>query len=849
MKRLYRILLRIYPAGFREEFATELERQFSDEYREAKGRRERILLGLRALTDLAATAPAEIARELRQDLRYAARIYRQRPVATALALAALALAIGTTTGIFSVLNALLIRSLPFREPERLVELWKWPMGPLSGRNAVDAWRSGSQYFEDVAFFSPQPMNLNIGSESLRVTVCESTANFLRMLGTEPELGRGFSSGEDIPGKNRVAVIGYGLWQQAFGGDSRAMGSIIRLNGAPLTVVGVAARNFDFPEKTVVWTPTAYGSLPSTYWINQTIGRIKPGVSFDQASAMYRADVDRVTAGRPNAKVESYLNNPRLIRLQDRLAGPVRTASLTLMGMMAFVLLIACANLAHLLLSRAAERRHELAIRAALGASRARLTRQLITEATVLTAAAAIAGLAVAQWTARLAGIAQPAQLASRQYSVLDWRVVAFALGLAAVTGIVFGVLPASLIGRMQPSRQDAIGAQPGSRGSGASRMRGVLIALQVTLTVALAAGSFSMGHSFLRLLGIDLGYRTSGVVTLNVSFPRTQGRTAPFSRQALERLRAVPGVESAGAASYLPLINTKVQEGTFFKLDSDDPKRSAHVMAVSPDYFGAMGTPLIEGREFAESDRRGGAPVVIVNEKFARTFPNQKLVGRRLYLEPARVSATIVGVVRSQRFLGPESETWDVIFRPLDQYEQWAATFVAKVHGDPERYLAACRDAVQGTDRGVPVFDVKTLDQRLADALARPRFYTTAIIFLAGFTLLVAAIGAYGAASHSVSQRRHEIGIRIAVGGPPGRVRGMVFRQNIGPVCAGLVAGLSGAAELGRFLKHLMASAEPVGIWMCGSAALTIATATAFAIWTATSRVVRADPTAALRVE
>lgn len=441
MKRLYRILLRIYPAGFREEYAPELERQFSDEYREAEGRRERIRLSLRALADVAATAPAEISRELRQDLRYAARIYRQRPVATALALAALALAIGATTGIFSVLNALLIRSLPFREPERLVELSRTPVREW-GRNAFNTWRSGSQYLEDAAVYSPQPMNIAIGRESLRVTVCETTASFLRVLGTEPELGRGFSAGEDVPSRGGVAVIGYGLWQQAFGGDPRVIGSTIRVNGAPLTVIGVAPRNFDFPDQTAVWTPTAYGYLGSYFW-GQHIGRLKPGVSFKQASLMYQADFAQGNAGRPKPARESEI--PRLSPLQDQLAGPVR--------------------------------------------------------------------------------------------------------------------------------------------------------------------------------------------------------------------------------------------------------------------------------------------------------------------------------------------------------------------------------------------------------------------VFLAGFALLVAALGAYGAASYSVSQRTHEIGIRIAVGGPPGRVRGMVFRQSMAPVLAGAVAGLAGAAWLGRFLKHLMASAEPTGIGMCTSAAIAIVAATACAIWTATSRVVRTEPTAALRAE
>jgi putative ABC transport system permease protein len=844
MKRLYRILLRIYPAGFREEYAPELERQFSDEYREAEGRRARLHVGLRAIADVAATAPAEIARELRQDLRYAMRIYRKRPLATAMALIALALAIGATTGIFSVLNALLFRSLPFRDPERLVELERWPSFGRE-RNAVNAWRSRSRYLEDAASYSPQAMNLGMGRESFRVKVSETTANLLQMLGAEPVLGRGFSADEDIPGRDRVAVIGYGFWQQAFGGDPRAIGATIRLNGAPLTVIGVAPRNFDFPEKTAVWTPTAYDSLPATYWDFQTIGRLKPGVSLDQASAMYQADLESVIGGLSK---EERRRNPRLLPLRDRLAGPVRPASLVLMGMMAFVLLIACANLAHLLLSRATERRTELAIRAALGASRARLTRQLITEAGSLTTVAAVAGLVVARWTAHLAATAQPAQLASRPYSVLDWRVLAFALGLAAATGIVFGVLPASLIGRMQPG-QNWIRTQPGSRGSSASRMRGVLIALQAALTVMLVAGSFSMGRSFLRLLGVDLGYRTNSVVTMSVSFPGAAGRSSRFGRESLERLRTVPGVESAGATAYLPLVDAKIYEGTYFRLDPGEPQRSARVMVVSPDYFRTLGTPLIDGREFAESDRDGKTPVVVVNEEFARAFRNRRLVGRSIYLEPAGVNAAIVGVAGSHRFEGPESAPWPVIFRPLDQYDQWAATFVAKVRGNPEQYLAACRDAVQGTDRDVPVFDVKTLDQRLADVLARPRFYTTAIAFLAGFALLAAAIGAYGAASQSVSQQTHEIGIRIAVGGPPGTVRAMVFRQCMLPVCAGVAGGLFAAAGLGRFLQYLMSSAEPTGIRVCGSAAIAIATATAWAVWTATSRVVRTDPTTALRVE
>lgn len=831
MKRLYRALLRVYPPGFREEYSGELERQFADEYREAEGFGKRVRLSLRALMDLAATAPAEIVRELRQDLRYAARVYRKRTAATALAVASLALAIGATTGIFSVLNALLIRTLPFREPQRLVEMSYY----------IEPPSSGSKYLSEAARSTSEALTLAIGGESFRVMVSTTTGNFLQLLGIEPELGRGFSEGEAA-----VAVIGYGLWRQAFGGNPHAIGSVVRINGEVLTVVGVAPPDFDFPSKTEVWrTSHAFGGRD---WVSHAIGRLKPGISFKQASALYRADVERLKASLPQPAAS--VRDAHLTLLQNQLAGPVRPASLVLMALMVFLLLIACANLAHLLLSRTTDRRNELAIRAALGASRARLTRQLITEATVLTAAAAIAGLAVAEWIARLAAAAQPAQLASRQYSILDWRVIVFALGLAAVTGIFFGALPASLIGRMQPGH-DVLRSQLGSRSSSARRMRAVLIAAQAALTVTLAAGSFSMGRSFLKLMGIDLGFRTSQIVTMSIAFPWTANyRSGPFTHEALQRVRAIPGVESAGAASYLPLVHSDVQEGTLFKFDPAEPQRSARVMLVTPDYFRTMGTPLIEGREFTESDRRGAAPVVLVTEDFAQhQYPHQRLTGRQMYLEPAGVWAMIVGVVRAQRFNGPESGSWEVIYRPMDQYDQWSATFVAKIRGNPAQYLAVCRDAIQDIDRSVPVFDVKTLDQRLADAVAGPRFYTTATVFLASLALLLASIGAYGVASQSVSQRRHEIGIRIAVGGPPGRVRGMILCQSMMPVVAGVAVGLTGAAGLSRFLTHLMASVQPTGALLCTSAALAIVAASACAIWTATRRIIRTDPAAALRTE
>jgi putative ABC transport system permease protein len=604
-KRIYRLLLKLYPARFREEYEAPLERQFADEYREARGPWTHVLFWLRALSDLAISVPAEFLRELRQDLAYAARVYRRRALVTVLALTALALAIGAATGVFSVLNALLIRSLPFHDPERLVDVpTRITVQPTGEARLVLPANPGV----DVATYNSADMNLSRSGQAARVHVTETTANFFALLGAEPEFGRAFRADEDVPGKDGVAVIAYGIWQQMFGGDSRVLGAAIHVNGVPLTVLGVAPRGFDYPAKTAVWTPTVLdrGRLGEGVAFSlHTIGRLKPGVTLPRAKAIFDAEMRRWDLDAQERGLAWAPSSRGLISLQDQLAGPIRQASLVLLAVVAFVLLIACANVAQLLLSRITERRQEIAMRAALGASRARLVQQLITESILLTMAAAAAGLAVAYWASRLASSAQPAQLAAQDYSILDWRVLGFAVAVALLTGLVFGVLPAWLIGRTQPTA-DSIRSQAGTQSSGVSRMQAALVTMQALLTVVLVAGALTMGRSFLKLMGTDLGFRTQNVATVTVSLFGSRYQTnhpaQSYYGQVLDRLRAVPGVESAGAADYLPLTN----QGLMIlpaKLDSG-PEAAAIPIAITPGYFRSIGTRIVDGRDFTDADTK-----------------------------------------------------------------------------------------------------------------------------------------------------------------------------------------------------------------------------------------------------
>jgi predicted permease len=789
---------------------------------------------------ISAMKVATLSREVKQDAGHTLRLWGRRPWHTGFAILALAIGIGANTGVFSVVNALLLRSLPFQNPERLAALLECWWLPRGSATEFHNWRQQSAYLADVALVHQRDVNLGGVRESQRAHLAHASSNFFSLLGTQPVLGRGFAPGEDTPGPNQVAVIGYGLWQQLFAGERRALGSTIVADGVPLTIIGVAPPGFDYPRNTMIWRPAAF--TPGDYgW--EAIARLKPGITWPQAREAYTAEFGRLW---PNFKIDKMKHPPKLTPLQDELAGPAKNASLMLMAGVVLILLIACTNVANLLIARTADRTVELSIRSAMGASRARLSRQLLTECMLLSLAASIAGLFVAFWTTSIAARLQPAPLASQAYSILDSRVLGFTVAVSILSGLLFGVLPSLYAGRAH-----TFGARGASDGRGSRLIRESLAAAQIMLTIVLLAASVSVGRAFLNLMRTDRGFDLHGLVTVNVSLEGTtqslSNRQLRYFEEALERVRRLPGVRSASATEFLP-IYAKGFIGGRWQMDGRPARENSMIVPVLPDYFRTMGGRILYGRELTDADVQGDAKVALVNELFASEFgPPADAVGRQIAVgksPPWR----IIGVVRGMDYMVDGANSLQ-IFVPSHSPGGMFSTFVARVNGRAEDRLAMVRDAIQSVDPQVPVFGVKTMAQRLDDALARPQFYRTAVFFFAGFALLLAVIGIYGIVSYTVARRTHEMGIRMALGTTPDRLRMTLLRQGLLTIAAGAVPGIAGAMLIGRFLESLVEGAKSVSPVTCAASVLFIAAIAAAGIWTATRPIVRLDVMEILRTE
>ena len=780
-----------------------------------------------------------------QDVRYALRLWTGRPWQTAFAVAALAIGIGANTGVFSVVNALLLRSLPFREPDRLALTHEF-IPPHDTAKQFHEWRQQSTYLADAALFEEFDANLGGTRVATRVHVAQTSWNFFSVLGTQPVLGRGFASGDDVdgtgwglPGRNAVAVISYGLWQQLFGADTSALGTTIRIDGTPLTVIGVAPAGFDFPHGAVLWKPAAF-SPGNNGW--GTVARLKPGVPWNQARAAFAVEARRLSPRQEG--VEDL--HPSMAPLQDALAGPAKNASLMFMGAVVLVLLIACTNIANMLTARTADRMPELSIRSALGASGGRLARQLFTESLLLSFVATLAGLGIAYWITSLAAKIEPPTLTAQSYAILDARVLAFTVVVSIVTALMFSILPCLYLARVH-SWRTRISSRSGSR-----PVREILVGTQVMLTMILLAGSLSLGRAFVNLMKIDRGYDVKQVVSVSVSLDGTthqlEKRQLPYFEQVLDRIRRLPGVHSASATEFLPLYASAFVGGPF-GLDGRPAVRSSTMIPVMAEYFQTMGATILYGRELTDAEIHSGAAVAVVNQRFAAGFgAPQDAIGHQLTNEAD--SWRIVGVVKGMEYeTDPTTANGNEVFIPSTNPGRFFSTFVVRVDGRAEDHLAEVRDVIQSVDPQVPVFGAKTMKQRLDDAFAGPKFYRTAVSFFGGFALLLAVIGIYGIVSYAVIERTQEMGVRLALGTTPGRLRGMLLWQGLLMVAAGAIPGIAGAQLSGHFLESLITGAKPIGLGMSSALIVLLGLVASTSVWSASRRIARLDITAILRSE
>lgn len=840
--KLYRLLLKLYPARFREEYARQMEIEFADEYREAGSAWVRTRFWIRAIADLFVSIPVELAREAFQDLRHARRMYAKRKFVTTMAVAALAVAIGATTGVFSVISAMLLRELPFREPDRIVEIRGGKLGGFSTKTEFQQYRAEArEYLEDGASYTVNMMNVEHEGIPRRRRVAETTANFFAVMGVEPSIGRGFLPDEDEPVQNQVAILSHALWQQDFGANSALIGSKLTINGVPFTIVGIAPRLFEYPAKTDVWTATAFTleRLPKDSFFLQVVGRLKAELTIDQARTRFETIVRRSDPDAFNLPPEvSPENLPHLTPLRDQLSAPIRLTTFVLFGTVVFVLMIASANIAQLLLARLNERRGELALRAALGASRARITQQLIVEAMALTVTASLAGILVAHWTTTLMISYAPAALGAQTYTVLDWRVLAFAIAIALLSGIVFGVIPAFAL---SSRRRNHLAIK---------RLRTSLVGIQAALTLILLCGAYTLGRGFVAMVNEDLGFYTGNTVVLNASLEGTgaANHKAQFFREVVEKLRAIPGVETAGAATHLPLQKYAIYSAGRIVLQSGETSPGiVMMMGVGDGYFSSVRASFVAGRDFAAAERDSAVRAVIVTEQVAReTGLGSSIIG---HLTKEKSPATIVGVVRDARLFGPGTEPHPVAYFPIEHYATNTVTFTVRVAGDPSTYVSALKEAAASVDPSVPFHDIQLMDDLLIEALAGPRFSTTVMIALGLFALLLAAIGLYGIASNMVVQRMKEIGVRLAIGASVPEIRGLLSRQTLFPLLWGLAAGAAGAFALGRYAQSLVKAAKPPDEWTAIGAGTFLLIVCGLAVWRATSRVARLDPMQALRVD
>ena len=793
---------------------------------------------------------------LLNDLRYAIRTFLRTPGFTAVALLTLTLGIGANTAIFTIVNGVLLRALPFREPDRLMMVYERP--PESNRpNVVNPWnflewRARNHVFERIAIILQIPMNLTGDGEPEQIKGMQVSADFFPILEAQPALGRTFRPDEDAPGIQQSAVISDSLWQRRFGSDPKVIGHRIEINSKSLTIIGVMPPGFRFPESpSEVWVPAAL-PLDRTGGRNYVVvARLKPGISREQAQAEMESIAAKLAEEWPanNAKWSALV-----MPLMEYAVGKSRTPLLILLAAVGFVLLIACANVANLLLMRATGRQREIAIRFALGAARRRVLRQLLVESVALSLVGGVLGLLAGHWavTQMIAWIPKSIPLPRLNEISLDRTVLVFNLALSVLTGAVFGLVPAIQISSINVNeglKQGGRSATPGGRW-----LRSSFVVAEVSMALILLVGAGLMMRSFWELEHVEPGFRPERVLTMRLLLAPSRPHKSEFVQNILERVRALPQVTAAGAIHLLPLSGS--QSGTGYnRADRPAPPPAGMigggVSVITPGYFQAMGIAILAGRDFTDHDNADTPQVLILNERAARMFyPGEDPLGKKMMVSwGGKNPREIVGVVQNIHHDGLNFEPEPTIFLANMQNPHLFANLVVRTTADPLQLARAVENAVHSIDRNQPVADIRTMNAVVSASLSRPQFQSALLGAFAAVALILACIGIYGVISYSVTQKTREIGVRLALGAPQASVFGVVIRESLGLTALGVAGGWAGAAALTRYLTTLLYGVKPLDpIVFLGVAAILTAVAL-LACYMPARRAMRIDPMIALRYE
>jgi putative ABC transport system permease protein len=886
---VYRWLLRGYPRRFRQRFQRDMEADFvvmAERMGLLRAWRRILADAMRAVplatihahehTMRTAMRPVLLPGESTMqavlfDLRYAVRALVKSSLFTLVSLPTLALGIGAASAIFTVVNAVLLRPLPWREPDRAVMIWStWTAFDKTwiSEGELNAYRSRNRTLAHVAAWNDGQINVTGGGEPERVAYAQVTANLFTTLGVQPMLGRGIARAEDVPNGPDVVVIGHGLWVRRYAADPSVLGRTIRLNGRPFQIVGVMPHDFvlptDFanPEPTQLWTPLQVDPASTDYGSHgwYAAARLRPGVSVEGAAA----DVHRMAAAltREGIHPVQMRFDTVVLTLRDEVVGPVRGSLLLLFGAVGFLLLIACANVANLMLVRAESRQRETAVRAALGAGAGRIVRQMLAESLVLSAAASAFGLVFA-WTAvRVVAWWNPASIPRLAEMSLDWRVLCFTAGVAVLTSALFGLAPALRAFRVDLTDWLRDG-QRSSGGVGSQRFRSVMVVAEMALAVVLLAGAGLMLRSLWSLQKIHPGFNPSQVLTLRLSLPEASYQRSEqvvlFYQQLLERVRAVSGVKQAGAVRSLPLASPIGDWG--LQVDGYVPPPGTGAKGdweiATDGYFEAMGEHLVRGRTITAADRSDTQLVALINETMAKQYwSGRDPVGGRFKIGSAeRPWVTVVGIVGDVRHNGLTGVTKEKFYVPHTQWHVSVGspirgmTLVVKASGDPLSLVGSVRREIRRLDAALPIADVRTMDDIVAANLSTPAFTGALLASFAAIAVVLSAIGIYGVLSFLVSRRTREIGIRIAMGAGRTQVVRLVLGRALTLILSGLAIGVTGALLGARVIRHLLHDVTPADPASFLTAAALLVAVAVVASLVPTLRATRVDPQAALRVE